>query len=159
MATSEATRPVPLSLSQGIVELNGLASPVLEGSPANATSVSSCLASCWKVISWTFSIITYIIELFIYVWVIYTYAKSAFAARYYLFGLSIGFLVFPAVFVASLSLVWYYNLDRFYRRRRERDPHNMEFIEYRKKKFTIWALILHILLLGVVYRSVLQCVV
>ena len=87
-----------------------------------------------------------------YVWVSFEYARSTYDAKYYLFGLSIGFLVIPTVFVGTISLVWYYNLDRFHRRRRERDPHNMEFIEY-KKKFTIWALLLHILMLGAVYRS------
>ena len=114
-------------------------------------SLCSCLGSCWNIISWTFSIITYIIEIFVYVWVAYVYAKSTFSMKYYLFGLSVGYLVLPTVFVATISLVWYYNLDRFHRRRRERDPHNLEFIEYRKK-FTVWALILHILLLGLVYR-------
>lgn len=93
----------------------------------------------------------YIIELFVYIWVAYTYQKSAFKENFYLFGLSVGYLVLPTVFIATISLVWYYNLDRFHRQRRERDPHNMEFIEYRKK-FTVWALVLHMLLLGVVYR-------
>ncbi len=164
MSTSQGLRHVPLSPSwgtnlqpgaSGTVELSSLGSlqhsPHHIPPPTSNTSVGSCLSSCWKVMSWTFSIVAYIIELFVYVWVSYIYARSNFTARYYLFGLSVGFLVLPTVFVATVSLVWYYNLDRFHRRRRERDPHNMEFIEY-KKKFTIWALLLHILLLGVVYR-------
>lgn len=171
MSMPRGLRRVPLSSSydttshttmdaQGLgapstVELSSVGSPL--HSPhhpppsTNTASVSSCLSSCWSIISWTFSIVTYIMELFVYVWVSYIYATSSFPQRYYLFGLSVGFLVFPTVFVATISLVWYYNLDRFHRRRRERDPHNMEFIEY-KKKFTISALLSHILLLGVVYR-------
>ena len=86
-----------------------------------------------------------------YVWVAYIYATGTYPQKYYLFGLTLGYLVLPTVFIATISLVWYYNLDRFHRRRRERDPHNLEFIEYRKK-FTVWTLMLHILLLGVVYR-------
>lgn len=152
MSDPTTLRPVPLSPSQGTVELSSLqSSPHHASSPPNDTSACSCLASCWKVISWTFSIVIYIIELFVYVWVAYIYATSSFPQQYYLFGLSVGYLVLPTVFVATISLVGYYNLDRFHRRRRERDPHNLEFIEYRKK-FTVWALVLHILLLGVVYR-------
>lgn len=144
-------RPVPLSTSQGTVELSSLSSPHHRSAPPNDTSFCFLLESCWKVISWTFSIVTYIIELFVYVWVAYIYATSTFPQKYYLFGLSIGYLVLPTVFIATISLVWYYNLDRFHRRRRERDPHNLEFLEYRKK-FTVWSLVLHIMLLGVVYR-------
>lgn len=154
MSNSLTLQPVPLSPSHGTVELSSLASPQHSLSPPSSTSVSFCLGSCWKVISWTFSVVAYIIELFVYVWVAYIYAKSGFSQKYYLFGLSIGFLVLPTVVIASISLVWYYNLDRFHRQRRERDPHNMEFIEYRKK-FTFCTLLLHVLLLGVVYRSAL----
>ena len=169
MSMPQGLRPVPLSPSHGegagtlsTAEPSSMGTPNHSShhttAPANNSgTVGSCLSSCWRVISWTFSIVMYIIELFVYVWVSYIYAKSNFTARYYLFGLSVGFLVLPTVFVATISLVWYYNLDRFHRRRRERDPHNMEFIEH-KKKFTIWALLLHIVLLGVVYRYVANVV-
>lgn len=146
-------RQVPISPSRqrNTAELSSLSSP-RHRAPQTRMSGCSCLASCWHVISWTFSIVLYIIEWFVYVWVIYAYAiESNFMENFYLFGLSLGYLVLPTVFIATISLVWYYNLDRFHRQRRERDPHNMEFIEYRKK-FTVWALVLHILLLGVVYR-------
>lgn len=150
MSIPQDLHQVALSPSQDIVEQGSLSPPT--ALPTSSTSVGSCLGSCWKILSWTFSIVTYIIELFIYVWVTYIYAKSAFAQKYYLFGLSVGYLALPTIAVATISLVWYYNLDRFHRKRKERDPHNMEFIEY-QKKFTFCALLLHILLLGVVYRS------
>ena len=136
-------REVPISRTG---ERNGLESPSL-----GSTRKDPCLASCWNILSWAFSIITYIIEIFIFVWVIHFYSGSEYHHKYYLFGLSLGFVTLPTVVIAITSLIWYYNLDRFHRRRKERDPHNMEFIEY-KKKFTFGALLLHILLMGVVYR-------
>ena len=107
----------------------------------------SSVATCCRVTSWIFSIILYIIEFFVYIWVSYSYIHK----RYVIFGLSVGFLVVPMVIVAAVSLVWYYNLDRFHQRRRAMEPHNLEFIEYRKK-FTSGTIFLHVLSLAVIYR-------
>ena len=152
MSHSQVLREVPISNSHGNLELNSLASPRdFSSQPNQSCCNKSCPGTCWNILSWTFSIITYIIEFFVYIWAAYFYAKSEYRENYVLFGLTIGFLALPTVIVATTSLIWYYNLDRFHRRRRERDPHNLEFIEYRKK-FTFGALLLHILLLGLVYR-------
>lgn len=107
-----------------------------------------CLASTWQVLSWLTSILLYILELFVVVWAAYFYGTQR---QYILFGLMLGLTALPRVIIATVSLVCYYNLDRFHRRRRERDPHNLEFIEYRKK-FTMAALALHVMFLGTVYR-------
>lgn len=156
MASSppQRLRAVPISTPQTTVELSSVGSSPRHGTTPNFQRPSrcSCLGTCWQILSWMLSIVLYIVEFFVYIWVAYFYAMSdSYPNKFVLFGLSLGFLVLPSIFVASVSLVWYYNLDRFHRRRRERDPHNLEFIEYRKK-FTLWALVLHILTLGLVYR-------
>ena len=107
-----------------------------------------CMGSCWRVCSWLVSIILYILEIVALVWAAYTYATGD---LYLLFGLTLAYLPLPTVILATVSLVWYYNVDRFHRRRRERDPHNLSFGEYRKK-LTAGAVVLHVLLLGMVYR-------
>ena len=107
-----------------------------------------CMGSCWGVCSWLVSIVLYILEILVLVWAAYTYAVHD---LYLLFGLTLAYLPLPTVILATVSLVWYYNVDRFHRRRRERDPHNLSFGEYRKK-MTAGAVILHMLLLGMVYR-------
>jgi len=151
-------RHVPIStpratLPQTTVELGSVGSSPRHGTTPNFQRPNRWISfgECCQVLSWMSSIVLYIVEFFVYIWVAYFYTTSMYTNRYVLFGLSLGFLVLPSIFVASVSLVWYYNLDRFHRRRRERDPHNLEFIEYRKK-FTLWSLVLHILTLGLVYR-------
>ena len=159
MTSSPATlRHIPINtpratLPRTTVELGSIGSSPRHGTTPNFQRPSRWISfgACWQVMSWMMSIVLYIVEFFVYIWVAYFYSTSMYTNRYVLFGLSLVFLVLPSIFVASVSLVWYYNLDRFHRRRRDRDPHNLEFIEYRKK-FTLWALVLHILTLGLVYR-------
>lgn len=149
---SRVFREVPISTPRSTVELSSLGSSPQHAAPTfQHASHCSSMGTCFRVLSWMFSIVLYIMEFFVYIWVAYFYAMSAYPYKYVLFGLAVGFLALPTIFVAAVSLVWYYNLDRFHRRRRERDPHNLEFIEYRKK-FTFGALFLHILTLGLVYR-------
>lgn len=152
---SHVFREVPISAPNTTVELSSVGPSPQHAPPtfqsAGHSGHCTSLSTCWGVLSWMFSIVLYIMEFFVYIWVSYFYSMSLYPYNYVLFGLSVGFLALPTIFVATISLVWYYNLDRFHRRRRERDPHNLEFIEYRKK-FTLGALILHILTLGVVYR-------
>lgn len=159
MASSpQSFRHVPIltprvTLPHMTAELGSVGSSPRHGTMPNFQRPSrwACLGTCWQVLSWMVSIVLYIVEFFVYIWVAYFYATSMYPNRLVLFGLSLGFLVVPCICVATVSMVWYYNLDRFHRRRRERDPHNLEFIEYRKK-FTLWTLVLHILTLGIVYR-------
>ena len=110
--------------------------------------VARCLMNTWHIFSWLVSILLYILELFVVVWVAYFYGTQN---LYILFALMLGFTALPRVIIATISLVLYYNHDRFHRRRKERDPHNLEFIEY-QKKFTIAAVALHTMFLGIVYR-------
>lgn len=107
-----------------------------------------CCSSCWNVFSSVISLVLYTIEYFVAIWVSYTYASNH---MYVPFGLSLGYLALPHVILVTISLTWYYNLDRFHRKRKDSDPHNLEFLEYRKK-FSPAAVIFHILLLGMVYR-------
>lgn len=107
-----------------------------------------CCSSCWYILSWIISLVLYTVECFVAIWVAYAYASNH---MYVPFGLCLGYLALPHVIVVTISLTWYYNLDRFHRKRKESDPHNLEFIEYRKK-FSASAVILHIFLLGMVYR-------
>ena len=107
-----------------------------------------CCSSCWYIFSWVISLVLYIVECFVAIWVAYTYASNN---MYVPFGLSLGYLALPHVIIVTISLTWYYKLDRFHRKRKESDPHDLEFIEYRRK-FSAATVILHILLLGMVYR-------
>lgn len=108
----------------------------------------TCFVSCWRVCSWLVSIVLYILEILVLAWAAFTYGNSD---LYLLFGLTLAYLPLPTVILATVSLVWYYNLDRYHRRRRDRNPHDLSLGEY-KKKLTGGAIALHVFLLGMVYR-------
>ena len=135
--------PSGRSLQSNPVELQSLGTDDNDLHPA-----LTCLRSCWRILSWLLSIILYIVEILVLAWAAYTYGNND---LYVLFGLTLAYLPLPTVILATVSLVWYYNLDRFHRRRRDRDPHNLSFVEYRKK-LTVGAITLHVFLLGMVYR-------
>lgn len=116
--------------------------------PAIGQESYGCLRSCWYLLSWVLSLVLHTVECFVTVWVAYTYADNA---SYIPFGISLAYLVVPQVILVTLSLAWYYNLDRYHRKKKENDPHNLGFIEYRKK-FTPGAVFCHVILLGMVYR-------
>jgi len=111
----------------------------------------ACCWSFWHLLSWVLSLVLYTIEFFVTVWVAYTYATNN--NMFIPFGISLAYLAIPQIILVTISLTWYYNLDRFHRKRKESDPHNLEFIEYRKK-FTIGAIVCHVMLLGLIYRWV-----
>jgi uncharacterized membrane protein len=134
--------PSGRSLQSNLVELQNLSTD------DDLHPALLCLRSCWRVLSWLLSIILYIVEILVLAWAAYTYGNND---LYILFGLTLAYLPLPMVILATVSLVWYYNLDRFHRRRRDRDPHNLSFVEYRKK-LTVGAITLHVFLLGMVYR-------
>ena len=70
---------------------------------------------------------------------------------YILFGLTLGYFVVPSAVVMGMSLIWFHDLDRFYRKKKEETPQNPFVKEYRKK-LTGVAVVLHVVPLGVVYR-------
>lgn len=109
----------------------------------------NCMVSCWRVCSWLVSIILYILEILVLIWAAYTYGNGD---LYWLFGLTLAYLPLPTVILTTVSLVWYYNVDRFHRRRREREPQNVFSTTEYRKKLTVGAVSLHVLLLGMVYR-------
>ena len=138
------------SLQSNPIELHGGGGSmdVDEGDEDDLHPALSCLLSCWRVCSWLVSIILYILEILVLAWAAYTYGNGD---LYLLFGLTLAYLPLPTVILATVSLVWYYNLDRFHRRRRDRDPHDLSLGEY-KKKLTGGAIALHVFMLGMVYR-------
>ncbi len=107
-----------------------------------------CMQSSWCLFSWVFSLVLYTVECFVTIWVAYTYAINS---TFVPFGISLAYLAIPQVILATISLTWYYNLDRYHRKRKDNDPHNLEFVEYRKK-LTWSAIVCHVVLLGMVYR-------
>lgn len=111
-----------------------------------------CCSFCWYILSWVTSLVLYTVECFVTVWVMYTYASKHLFVP---FGLSLGYFTLTHVVVVTVSLIWYYALDRFHKKRKESDPHNLAFIDYRKK-FSPAAVVFHMLLLGMVYRWVLH---
>ncbi len=139
-------------ISSGVIEINSVYSQEEDSRPIELPSLGTdnhgCGWSCWYLLSWVISLVLYTVEFFVTIWVAYTYATSD---MYIPFGISLAYLAIPQVILVTLSLTWYYNLDRYHRKRRDSDPHNMEFIEYRKK-FSLGAILCHVMLLGMVYR-------
>ena len=114
-----------------------------------------CALAFWHLLSWMWSIFTYLLEFVMVLWVSWFYASER---LYPLFGLTLGYLALPTVVLMFVSLVWYRDLDRFYRRERQRRRELLREglrgggeITY-KKKFNAAAVLLHLTLLGVVYR-------
>ena len=126
-----------------------------ESQPNNDSSSSSELSEeatptrwllCWYLLSWSFAIVSYIVEGFAIVWVAIYYAN---------FDLypSLIFTV-SCYFVASLvneaiSLFWYYDLDRVSIKQLEASG---PFPGTYKRKCSFAAIASHCLLLGEVYR-------
>lgn len=116
--------------------------------PSMGADHYGCMQSSWYLFSWIISLVLYTVECFVTIWVAYTYATNN---MFIPFGISLAYLAIPQVILVTLSLTWYYNLDRYHRKKKDNDPHNLEFIEYRKK-LTLSAILCHVVLLGMVYR-------
>ena len=133
-------------------------SPVVVLSPVSTeTSWSGPIkffVGCWHVISWVWSLLTYVLEVGAIVWVLSFYANER---LYTLFGLTLGYLTLPGLVLTVMSLIWYYDLDRFYRKQKQTQPQHPAVRNYHKN-FIISNVIIHSVLLGVVYRYVtVQC--
>ena len=109
-------------------------------------STLPCRLLCWYLLSWSFSILTYVAEGFAVVWV---------AIHYLTFDLYLtASVTLAAYFVASLingaiSLFWYYDLDRVSLRQLEASG---PFPGSYKRKCSFAAIASHCLLLGEIYR-------
>ena len=128
--------------------------PIEQPSVGLEDDTYGCGWSCWYLLSWIVSLILYTVECFVTAWVAYTYASTI---MYIPFGITLAYLAIPQVILVTLSLTWYYNLDRYHRKRKESEPNSSEYAEYRKK-FSVGAVICHVLLLGMIYRCVCVCV-
>ena len=94
--------------------------------------------------------LTYVLEVGAIVWVLSFYANER---LYTLFGLTLGYLTLPGLILTVMSLIWYYDLDRFYRKQKQTQPQHPAVRNYHKN-FIISNVIIHSVLLGVVYRYV-----
>ena len=101
---------------------------------------------CWYLLSWCFAIITYVAEGFVVVWVAVHYAAfdlhlimSVATASYFIASLING----------SISLFWYYDLDRVSVRQLEASG---PFPGSYKRKCGFGAIVGHCLFLGEIYR-------
>ena len=129
-------------------------SPVVVLSPVSTetswTGPIRFFVGCWHILSWVWSLATYVLEIGAIVWVLIFYANEQ---LYTLFGLTLGYFTLPGLVLAVMSLIWYYDLDRFYMDQRRMQPHHPAVKNYHKN-FILSNVVIHTLLLGVVYRYV-----
>lgn len=104
--------------------------------------------TCWHLLSWVWSLVTYMVEIGTIVWVMYLYAVNG---LYVLFGLTLGYFTIPALVLSVISLIWYYDLDKFYKNQRQVNSRHPAVRDYRSN-FTIVNVMVHAVFLGVVYR-------
>ena len=93
----------------------------------------------------------YVLEIGAIVWVLIFYANEQ---LYTLFGLTLGFFTLPGLVLAVVSLIWYFDLDRFYTDQRRTQPQHPAVKNYHKN-FILSNVVIHTLLLGVVYLYVM----
>ena len=80
-----------------------------------------------------------------------TTSVAAMTTLYVLFGLTLAYIAVPTVVVATISLIWYYDMDRRFRALKKRTNQDAA-LERHTSKFTPGAVLMHVLLLGVIYR-------
>ena len=129
-------------------------SPVVVLSPVSTetswTGPIKFFVGCWHILSWVWSLVAYMLEIGAIVWVLIFYANEQ---LYTLFGLTLGYLTLPGLVLAVMSLIWYFDLDRFYMNQRRTQPQHPAVKNYHKN-FILSNVVIHTLLLGVVYRYV-----
>ena len=101
---------------------------------------------CWYVLSWCFAILTYVAEGFAVVWVAIHYANFD---LYPNLALTIVCYFVASMVNSSISLFWYYDMDRTCRSQLEASG---PFPGRYKRKCTFAAITIHCLMLGEVYR-------
>ena len=94
--------------------------------------------------------VAYVLEIGAIVWVLIFYANEQ---LYTLFGLTLGYFTLPGLVLAVMSLIWYFDLDRFYAEQKRTQPQHPAVKNYHKN-FILSNVVIHTLLLGVVYRYV-----
>ena len=101
---------------------------------------------CWYLLSWSFSILTYIAEGFAIVWVAIHYATFN---LYITMAITLLTYFVASVINSAISLFWYYDLDRVCLRQLEASG---PFPGSYKRKCSFGVIVSHCLLLGEVYR-------
>lgn len=105
-----------------------------------------CWLLCWYLLSWSFAIITYVTEGFAIVWVAINYSNFE---LYPNLVLTLLCYFIASVVNGSISLFWYYDLDRVSIKQLEASG---PFPGVYKRKCSFAAIATHCLLLGEVYR-------
>lgn len=117
--------------------------------PRSENACISCLRGSWHLISWLWSILTYLAELFAIGWVAWLYATRSY---YILLSITLAYVAPPTIVLMVVSLVWYADLDRFYRKQQENGQSENPFVKQYKKRLTIATVIVHVMSLGVIFR-------
>lgn len=126
----------------------GSPSPSLSSSTTNSNddSPAPCWLLCWYLLSWCVSIVTYVAEGFVVVWVAVHYVTFD---LYLTAGLTLSFYFVSSLINSGISLFWYYDLDRVsVRRLEESGPFHGTY----KRKCSFAAIASHCLFLGHLYR-------
>ena len=100
------------------------------------------------VISWILILGTYTVEVVFGVWsaVVYVLAEN-----YVLGGVTIACIVPSIVGLSVVSLVWYYDQDKYYNGLKESHPHDQQVQRY-SRFLHAGSVIAHVLLVGQLYR-------
>ena len=103
---------------------------------------------CAKSILWVAFLLTLILEAFFSIAAAVDYVMRE---QYVAFSLTTACLILPTLVVGCISLVWYYDQDRYFYSLRDAHPDDRNLKRYRRY-LSLWSITSHILLCGQVYR-------
>ena len=100
------------------------------------------------VISWVLVLLSYVLEAVFGVWAGVTYFL---AQDYALFGVTAACIIPACLFLSVVSLIWYYDLDKYYIGLKESHPHDQQLQRY-TRFLNFGSVLAHLLLFGQLYR-------